>query len=535
MKYFLYARKSTEDKNKQVQSIQDQIDTLKSIAQERGLEIIEVIIDERTAKSPGRKGFTSMVERIKRGEAQGILCWKLDRLARNMIDGGTVIWLLQEEAIAEIVTPHKLYLPSENTLVLNVEFGMATQFSRDLKVNVERGMKAKVEQGWFPARAPIGYLNEPHAIKGNRKILNDPSTFSVIQHLWQTLLLRECSMKELYDYMEEESPLYRNGALFSRTGFDALFHNKFYCGIFTWSGTEYVGAHIPMITQKEFERAQQILHTGKGLRTRTLQFDLKGLFHCGCCDALITAESHTKHVKSIGEIKEYKYYRCGHRKAGITCREKPLAEAKVERQILDEIEKISIPNEILEFGLQTLNQMESSPKETSKETHLQKEIDTLSSRIKTMENNLAEEPDREIRATIYNCRNEIKVQKNALEQDLQKAKAEKENPHKEIKNRLELILHAKQTFQKGTAEQKKNVVRGLGLNWLLTDQKLHYEPHYVSLALAKTKQSLLGGMIRFEPSRSQSRTSKSLCLAEIKDVWYRLSIRRLVNLLNRVL
>ena len=96
MKYFLYARKSTEDKKKQIQSIDDQIRVMSEIAKEKHLEIVDTITDEKTAKSPGRKGFTKMIERIQEGEAEGILCWKLDRLARNMIDGGNVIWLLQE-------------------------------------------------------------------------------------------------------------------------------------------------------------------------------------------------------------------------------------------------------------------------------------------------------------------------------------------------------------------------------------------------------------------------------------------------------
>lgn len=520
MRYFIYARKSTEDKKKQVQSIQDQVRTMQDVARERGFEVADVITDERTAKSPGRKGFSQLIERINKGEAEGILCWKLDRLARNMIDGGTVIWLLQESAIAEIVTPHKTYLPSENTLVLNVEFGMATQFSRDLKVNVERGMQTKIEQGWFPAPAPIGYLNEKHANKGCKRILIDSVTFPVIQHLWQTLLNYRLSMKELYDYMCEESPLYRKGKLFSRSRFDALFHNKFYSGIFTWKNVEYVGAHIPMITQKDFEKAQEILNTGKGLRTRELQFDLKGLFRCGCCDALITAESHSKHVKSTGEMKEYKYYRCGHRKKNIRCCEKPLSETIIEEQILQKIEDMTIPDEVIEFGLHMLDQMDSNPKESTVEKHLKSEIELLNKRIVNMENNLAEESEAEIRATIHTRRNELKVQRNGLEQDLKEAMRQRQNPNIEIKNRLELILHAKHTFQKGTAEQKKKVVRGLGLNWRISDKKLDYEPHFVTLALTKTKRSLVLGKHRFELNKSQFQTGKSLSLAEVKSIWY---------------
>lgn len=519
MKYFLYARKSTEDKKKQIQSIDDQIRVMSELAKSRGLEVIEIITDEKTAKEPGRKGFTKMIERIQKGEAEGILCWKLDRLARNMIDGGTVIWLLQEERIREIITPDKTFFPSENTLILNIEFGMATQSSRDLRKTVERGMQSKIEQGWFPGVAPIGYKNDPYALKGSRKILVDPETFPVLQGLWRKLLKDRCSLIELLDYMQDHAPLYKQGKLFSYSSFHRIFHHKFYCGLFQWKGTWYVGAHTPMITQKEYDEAQAILHTGRGLRTRTLQFDLKGLFRCGCCDSLITAESHSKTVKATKEMRIYNYYRCGRRKRTINCTEKPLSETEVEKQILGEIDKITIPEEILAFGIKTLDQMQNVSEENAQEKHLKKEIESLTHRIKAMGNNMAEESSADIRATIYARRNELKVQKGALEQDLKRTGEERTNPHIKIKDRLSLILHAKRTFQKGTAEQKKEIVHGLGLNWLLFARKLDYEPHFVTIALRKTKESLSAGKYGFELEKDYCQSGRSLSLTEVKTVW----------------
>ena len=519
MKYFLYARKSTEDKKKQIQSIDDQIRVMIEIAKDRRLEIVDTITDEKTAKCPGRKGFTKMIERIQEGEAEGILCWKLDRLARNMIDGGNVIWLLQEEKIKEIITPDKTFFPSENTLILNIEFGMATQSSRDLRKTVERGMQSKIDQGWFPGVAPIGYKNDPYSLKGSRKILVDPDTFLVLQSLWRKLLHDHCSLIELYDYMRTESPLYRQGKIFSYSSFHRIFHHKFYCGLFQWKGVCYVGSHAPMISQKEFDQAQAILFTGRGLRARTLHFDLKGLFRCDCCDSLITAESHTKTVKATGEMQIYNYYRCGRRKKTIDCKEKPLSETKLEEQILQEIDDISIPSEIIEFGIKTLDQMQNVSEENPIERQIKKSVETMSNRIEAMGNNMAEESSSDIRATINTRRNELKVQRNALEQDLRRAVEQRTNPHVEIKDRLSLILNAKRNFVEGTADLKKKIVHGLGLNWRLASRKLHYEPHFVSLALRKTKESLQAGKYGFELVEDQSQSGRSLSLAEVKTIW----------------
>ena len=53
---------------------------------------------------PGRPIFNDMLRRIQTGEAQGIICWKVDRLARNPVDGGQIQWLLQQGVIAHIQT-----------------------------------------------------------------------------------------------------------------------------------------------------------------------------------------------------------------------------------------------------------------------------------------------------------------------------------------------------------------------------------------------------------------------------------------------
>ena len=52
------------------------------------------------------------------------------------------------------------YLPGDNTLLFNVESGMANQYILDLSKNVKRGIQTKLEKGMWPNFAPIGYLND---------------------------------------------------------------------------------------------------------------------------------------------------------------------------------------------------------------------------------------------------------------------------------------------------------------------------------------------------------------------------------------
>ena len=97
-KFFLYARKSTDVEDKQVRSIEDQIAELRAFAKQENLTIVETFIEKQSAKIPGRPIFNEMIRRIEQGEANGILAWHPDRLARNSVDGGQLIFLFSKGA-----------------------------------------------------------------------------------------------------------------------------------------------------------------------------------------------------------------------------------------------------------------------------------------------------------------------------------------------------------------------------------------------------------------------------------------------------
>ena len=94
--YFLYARKSTESEDRQIQSIDDQVSYLKEISKREKLHIAEIICEAKSAKAPDvREGFKKLLDMIEKGKVQGILVWKLDRLSRNPIDSARIQWYLQ--------------------------------------------------------------------------------------------------------------------------------------------------------------------------------------------------------------------------------------------------------------------------------------------------------------------------------------------------------------------------------------------------------------------------------------------------------
>lgn len=100
IKYFLYTRKSTEEKERQILSLESREEAMRKIAERENLKIVKIYRESKSAKEPDKRPvFAEMIARIRCGEANGILCWKLDRLARNPDEASMIIDMLQRYEI----------------------------------------------------------------------------------------------------------------------------------------------------------------------------------------------------------------------------------------------------------------------------------------------------------------------------------------------------------------------------------------------------------------------------------------------------
>ena len=112
-KYFIYARKSTEDEERQVMSIEAQLVELAEYAKRESLEVMEKFVESRSAKKPGREVFNEMITKIKESkDPQGLLAWHPDRLARNSVDGGQIIYLFDIGKLVSLRFPTFWFEPT---------------------------------------------------------------------------------------------------------------------------------------------------------------------------------------------------------------------------------------------------------------------------------------------------------------------------------------------------------------------------------------------------------------------------------------
>lgn len=120
----LYACRSSEAEDRQALSIESQIGELRKLAKARGITIAAELTESASAREPGRLVFGKLLRDTTAGKVQGILCWKVDRLARNIVDGGEIIYELQRGRLKEIVTPEATCTSaSDSKFLLAMLFG----------------------------------------------------------------------------------------------------------------------------------------------------------------------------------------------------------------------------------------------------------------------------------------------------------------------------------------------------------------------------------------------------------------------------
>ena len=348
MQYFLYARKSTDVEDKQVMSIEAQLVELRALARRDNLEIAEEFIEKRSAKTPGRPVFEAMLKRIEKGEAQGIVCWKIDRLSRNPVDSGRISWLLQQSIVQKIVTHDRAYLPHDNVLVMSVEFGMANQYIRDLSVNVTRGLRHKARLGIYPSIAPLGYLNDPLT----KTIVVDRKKSKIVLAAFELYAQNGSRLQDIANFFFQYG--IKTGATrgwskgggkpLKRDQISFLLSNPFYFGHFKYSGEMYEGKHTPIVSKELFDKVQKVLALRSRANHKTANEPQAycGLLKCSECGCSITAEEKKKHQKN-GNVHQYIYYRCTKKRGA--CSSDYVRQEKLDSQLSELLSKFVLPKE----------------------------------------------------------------------------------------------------------------------------------------------------------------------------------------------
>ena len=348
IKYCLYARKSTEEEDKQALSIESQVREMTRLAETDGLTIMEVKRESHSSKEVGQRPvYNELLAEIRTGKFNGILTWAPDRLSRNAGDLGSLVDLMDQKILLEIRTFGQRFTNSPNEKFLLMILCSQAKLENDNKsVNVKRGLRMRCEMGLRPGVAPTGYLNEKRMDRKCHAII-DPQRAPVIKKMFERVAYEKWSGRKLYHWLKFDLNFKTKGNKnLSLSNIYLILQTPFYCGIFEYpekSGNWYTGKHEPIITKELFDKVQEQLKRDHIVRSEIKEFAFTKLITCGHCGSGITAEEKYKKLKN-GTIIRYVYYGCT-RSRDLHCKGGYMREEELINQLIGILDKISV-NEI---------------------------------------------------------------------------------------------------------------------------------------------------------------------------------------------
>lgn len=469
MKYFTYCRKSTDREDRQVLSLLSQREEMRSfVARYPEIQLpFDPYQESRSAKVVGRPLFNEMLDRIEAGEADGVLAWHPDRLARNSMDGGRIIYMLDTGALKDLKFPtfHFENTPEGKQQLANA-FTQSKYYVDQMGERIKTGNRTKIALGWRPGPAKLGY----RTCKETRTTPPDEERFALIERVLKLFLGGGYSPPQLLRKLNDEwgfrtpQKLKQGGRPLSVAGMYRLLADPYYAGLIVWKGEVSPGKHRAMITIEEHEAILERLGRKKSPRPIKRRFAYTGLMTCGECGRSITAE-----VKTNRHGSRYTYYHCT-RKTGIDeCGQRVIRLEQLEEQIVAFLRRISLPERLEQYALSWVDrkvELDDSSEKESKDRR-EREIASLGRQL----SNLTGMRMRDLLSD-----EEFVEQKRALSTELTKLRAGiARNRDDWIEPSRTLILfsaHAVSAFLSGDLTERRRIVETVGSNPTLKDGKL---------------------------------------------------------------
>ncbi len=505
--YGAYFRKSSESEDRQAQSIPDQIREVETIAQRENIQIgIKFPGESQSAFTIGRPIFADLVNKIMDQEINAIVVWHPNRLARNPVDAGMILYLLDEGKLKVIQTPSRAYYnTASDKFMLQLEFSMSKKDSDDKSEAVIRGLEGRAIRGLPSGVSKVGFLNDTTEEKGKRKWNVDKIRFPLVQQLLKKMLTGKYSPAQIYRYAKDDLKLTTTprkkvgGKAISFSYIYLLLRDPIYAGFFFYDEKRYeLDDRLPRaITEDEYWKIQTILglkgrpHPSKHEGTYNdflvckkcnghMSPDFKFQLICSVCRHKFSYRNTVECPKCKTKIEQmidpvycsYVYYYCiNNKKHRTVCQNDGIEEKKLQQALVLSLkEKVSISKDLSKWcidNIYKLKDIELNEKLSIKNNLDQEELSLKTKLKKITLARISREVSLEEEQTYIELENEIRAELVSL--NIQKGNMNVEW-FSEASKDFDLMSEIVNVLENGTTEQKKETLYAFGSNLTVKDK-----------------------------------------------------------------
>ncbi len=292
-----------------------------------------------------RNDLNAMLEYLDEHEIDFVIVHKLDRLARNRGDDADITRALQGRKVRLVSTTEPIDETPAGMLLHGILASMNEFYSRNLSIEVLKGMTMKARSGGTTSRAPLGYKNVQTVDEEGRElrtVILDPDRAEHITWAFREYALGKFSLANIAAQLTARgvrtlaTPKIPSKPLKEAT-LHKILTNPYYKGVITFQGVQYPGRHEPLIDAETFDMVQAVMASRRfGERTKRHEHFLKSTLYCGSCDSRMFVQ---KTRSASGTI--YPYFVCGGRHNKTTdCEMKAVPISKVEDQVEEIYERL---------------------------------------------------------------------------------------------------------------------------------------------------------------------------------------------------
>lgn len=445
-------RVSTHGQAKEGWSLEAQRKYLRAHAELHNIEIVQEFEEQESAKKSGRKIFNEMIKYLKKHRnVTNILVEKTDRLYRNFKD----YVILDELGInIHFVKENQVICPesrSHEKFVHGIKVLMAKNYIDNLREEIMKGLNEKAEEGYYPGRAPVGYIN--HRDKETKKsyLIPDKNRAMFIRRIFVYYSQGNISMKNLAKYIGEEGFRTVKNHLPTARTIEVILQNPIYTGNFYWRGELYKGKHKPIVEQSLFDKVDAMFNQPARAKKRKHELTFAGVFRCEICGSLMTGEVQT----GANNSGEYEYYKCANPK----CKKYYVSGKVIENKVIDLFEKIRIKPQFVDpikKGLLELHQIRKN-EDNENLINIQKQLRETKNKLDMLTEKLLENV---IDNEVYKMKqSELMSKRIRLEERERELHKNSDKFAQHVENIIELCKTAPNLYKDASKAKKRQLLK----------------------------------------------------------------------------